>query len=130
MRAVDTNVLARFVLDDDEKQSKLASAILREPVWVSDTVWIELGWVLHKRLGLDRALTGEALSIVLALDTVHTPDRAGVAWAVQRFHAGADWADMIHLVATRDRAASFASFDQALGRQAGDHSPVPVELLT
>ena len=129
MKAVDTNVLARLILQDDEQQMMIARRIVGEPVWVSSTVWIELGWVLDRRLGLDRTIVADALQALLMIETIRTADRAGLDWAIERFRAGADWADMVHLVAARGAADSFATFDRGVGSRAGPDSPVVVETL-
>ena len=128
MRAVDTNVLARLILQDDDRQSEVARSILREPVWVSYSVWVELGWVLSKRLKLDVAVVSDALSTLLAMSSVHVADREGLAWAIDRYRGGADWADMVHLVAARGVADRFATFDRFIAADAGG-SPVVVETL-
>lgn len=129
MNAVDTNVLARFLLHDDQAQAERAADVLRAPVWVSLTVWLELGWVLGKQLKLKRGVISDALETLLALDTIHTGERAGLLWAVDRFRAGADWADMIHLVAGGS-ADRFTTFDGQLARQAGASTLLPVESLS
>ena len=129
MRAIDTNVAARFLLNDDEHQTARATAILREPVWIAMTVWLELGWVLSTRIGLDRGMVADALDALLQFDTVHTDDRDGLGWAIARYRAGADWADMVHLVASRAVADAFATFDQRVAADAGRQTPLPVETI-
>ena len=129
MRAVDTNILARFILQDDARQARQAEAILREPVWIAGTVLLELGWVLSRRLGMDRAVVADALSTVLGLDTTHMAYRAMLLWAVERFRAGADWADVVHLVNSRDAADVFVTFDRDLARAAGAQAPIRVDTL-
>ena len=129
MRAVDTNVLARFILNDDPDQSARARAILAEPVWIPITVWLELGWLLSRRLRMARELVSDAVSAILALDTVETADRAGLLWAIERFRAGADWADVVHLLSSQANASSFATFDTRLKRQAGAAGPIEIETL-
>lgn len=48
MRAVDTNVLARYYLRDDPVQSPLAASLLAAgDVFVPKTVVLELAWVLQ-----------------------------------------------------------------------------------
>ena len=48
MRAVDTNVLARYYLRDDPTQARLAGKILSAGgVFVPKTVILELEWVLR-----------------------------------------------------------------------------------
>lgn len=128
MKAVDTNILARFILADDEHQSEMASEILGTPVWVSLTVWLELGWVLSKRAALGRAMVADAIETLLQLGTIHTADRDGLAWAVARYRAGADWADVIHLVSARTAADGFVTFDRGIATYAAQ-SPIPVETL-
>ena len=128
MKAVDTNILARFILADEKHQSAMASEILGAPVWVSLTVWLELGWVLSKRAALGRAMVADAIETLLQLGTIHTADRDGLSWAVTRYRSGADWADMIHLVSARSVADGFVTFDRGIAIHAGQ-SPVPVETL-
>lgn len=127
MKAVDTNILARLILQDEPHQARLAEAIVREPVWVSHTVWIELGWVLGKRLRLDHATVADAMATLLMLETVHVADREGLAWAIERYRAGADWADAVHLVAARGVADRFVTFDRGIARI--DTPPLPIETL-
>ena len=51
MIAIDTNVLLRYLLDDDAKQSKKASAIITgsDNVLITDIVLIETIWTLKGR---------------------------------------------------------------------------------
>lgn len=128
MKAVDTNILARLILQDDARQAALAATVMREPVWVSVSVWLELGWVLGKRLKLERAIVADALSTLLTMVSVHVSDRDGIAWAIDRFRDGADWADMIHLIANRDISECFVTFDRSIERIACD-PPLPIETL-
>jgi len=128
VRAVDTNILARLILRDDPHQAAIAIDMMRHPVWVSLSVWTELGWLLFKRLKLDREAVADALSTVLIMANIRVADPAGLAWAIARFRDGADWADMIHLIAAQGAADSFATFDAGIARQAID-APLPIETL-
>ena len=48
MRAVDTNILARFYLRDDAVQGRIAAGVLSAgDVFVPKTVILELEWVLR-----------------------------------------------------------------------------------
>ena len=129
MKSVDTNVLARFILGDHPQQAQRAVEVLRDPVWISFSVWLELGWVLSKRLGLDRTMVADMLGTILTIDTVHAPDSAGLSWAIERYRAGADWSDMIHLISGDGVADHFATFDRALAAQAGPNPPLRIETL-
>ena len=128
MRAVDTNILARYLVRDDPAQVALADAALAESCFLPITVLLEITWLLASRYATPRAKIAEALEAVLQLPTVATEDDSLVTWAIERFRAGADFADMIHIMVSR-RADSFISFDKRLARQAGPDAPLPIETL-
>lgn len=129
VRAVDTNILARWLLGDDPVQSALAVQIMGEPAYVSLTVLTELGWVLEKALGMPRPIVGRMLDKVINLEQVQVERRSCVLWAIERYRQGADWADMMHVAAASGAAPVFATFDRRIARDAGDDSPVSVETL-
>ena len=129
MKAVDTNILARFILGDHPEQAQRAVEVLGEPVWVGFSVWLELGWVLSKRLGLERPIVADMLGTILSIDTVHAPDPTGLSWAIERYRTGADWGDMIHLICADGIADQFVTFDRALAAQAGINAPLRIETL-
>jgi predicted nucleic-acid-binding protein len=58
---------------------------------------------------------------------VSVPDRAGVLWACERYAKGADFADMIHLLATE--SAEFLTFDRDFVRLAGNEPPCTISLI-
>uniref|UniRef100_UPI0035CB5E44 type II toxin-antitoxin system VapC family toxin n=1 Tax=uncultured Sphingomonas sp. TaxID=158754 RepID=UPI0035CB5E44 len=130
MKSLDTNILARLILADDPAQAIIAVRLLAEPVWVTTTVWLELGWLLGKKLALDREMVCEALGTLLAIETVHSDNRDGLLWAIERYRAGADWADVVHLVMSRGVGSAFATFDRRIARFAGEGSPLPIETLS
>lgn len=127
MKAVDTNVLLRWITRDDEVQSPIADLVMAEPVYVSLTVLQELAWSLggsHYKLG--RQAVATALRLVAETSTVTIQRGDHISWAIERFAAGADIADMIHLVAVRGSDA-FVSFEKRLDTLAGPQTPVPIE---
>lgn len=128
MRAVDTNILARFIMQDDHRQAQLAEAILAEPFFTSDTVFLELGWLLSSRYRLDRRDLAATLHDVLSMPTITVNDPEALRWAVDRFAAGGDLADMIHIVASAP-ADCFVGFDRGVAESAGDTAPMPIETL-
>jgi predicted nucleic-acid-binding protein len=129
LRSLDTSVLARFLLGDDTIQFQMAAKLVSDPFWVPQTVWLELGWVLFKALGLPRETVADLLQQLVSLETGQFENAPGIEWALSRFRNGADWADMIHLAASEGQAAGFATFDLRLARGAGDSPPIPVETL-
>jgi predicted nucleic-acid-binding protein len=127
LRAVDTNILARYIMDDDAVQSMLANELLAEPCFVSDTVLVELAWLLLSRYGIKRAMLVVIVRDLLSLPLLEVSDASLILWAVDRFADGADFADMIHLIASRS-ADSFVSFDRSLSKDAGAESPILIEV--
>jgi len=129
MKSVDTNVAVRFILGDDDNQSKTAAEVFRSPCFIPLTVLVETGWVLGASYGLDECQIAGALLALLDQPTVSTESEAEVRWALARYRdKGADLADMIHLVVSR-RTEAFVTFDRKLPRQAGPDAPVHVDVL-
>ncbi|MBB4153869.1 putative nucleic-acid-binding protein [Sphingomonas jinjuensis] len=129
MRAVDTNILVRWITRDDDRRSLVADTVMREPVMISLTVLIELVWVLGgRKYGLARGAIVEILREVMKTDTITIERHAGVSWCVDRYAQGADFADMIHLIAARG-ATGFVTFEYDLADDAGVASPLPIETL-
>ncbi len=128
MRGIDTNILARFIVQDDPIQAKLAEAALQARVYVSLSVLMETVWLLTSRFRMSPTDIVQSLYDVFSLSTVVVEQQAHVKWALQRFQAGAGFADMIHLI-TNQNMSAFLTFDKMMAQEAGDASPVVVELL-
>lgn len=130
MIGVDTNVLVRLVTDDDAHQTTVALELLdKQALQVSLLALLETEWVLRSAHGFSRSQTACALRELLALDGIEIEDGALVDWAIDRHEQGADFGDMLLLIATRpvDR---FATFDRRLRRHAGTTPPVEIVTLT
>lgn len=129
MIAVDTNIVLRLILNDDAGQIEAIRALMRRTrLFVSLTVLLECGWVLESRYRMSRDDVATALDGVAALEGVAIGRAALADWAVDRYRAGADLADMIHLAAAA-KTDGFATLDRRVVRRAGPDSPIPVETL-
>lgn len=128
MRSVDTNVIVRWLLRDDLRQAEIADQIMDQPIEITLTVMLELAWVLMSIGRMSRDQFADVMQGILTIRTVYVIDRDRLRWAVDRFRAGADWEDLIHIVATQ-AAGRFATFDKALRKQAGASTPIPIEIL-
>lgn len=128
LKAVDTNILARYLMRDDPVQTPLADAVMAQPSFVSDTVLLETAWLLSSRYRVRRADLAASLHDLVCLPAVHVGEREMILWAIDRFAAGADFADMLHLV-TSHAADAFVTFDRGIARAAGDAPPMVVEML-
>jgi predicted nucleic-acid-binding protein len=134
MKSLDTNVLARFFVDDADdpqaaKQRPAAIAAMSERAYVSVTVLLELEWVLRGFYALARRDIARALRALTGIEHVTIEDRDAVLSALLAFEAGTDFADALHVVRST-RASAFVTFDRQLARRAKALalSP-PVELL-
>jgi predicted nucleic-acid-binding protein len=101
VRAVDTNVLARYYLRDDDRQARAATAILAAgDVFVPKTVVLELAWVLRSVAGQPAPRVLDCLAHLIALPGVTVEDHEQVETAVREARRGIDFADSLHLAAS------------------------------
>ena len=129
MKSVDTNVLARFFIDDADdpqaaRQRPAAVRVMAEPVFVSVTVLLEFEWVMRGFYVLPRPQIARVLQALAGIGHVTIEDRAAVLSAIDTFNAGLDFADALHL-ARSGHCESFVSFDQRLARRAHGLMLVP-----
>ena len=134
MRSLDTNVLARFFVDDADdaqaaRQRTAAVAALAERSFVSVTVLLELEWVMRGFYELPTKDISRVLRALASIEHVTIEDRDAVLVAIDAFDKGLDFADALHL-ARSSRASGFATFDQQLAKRAKALALAPpVELL-
>lgn len=134
MRALDTNVLARFFVDDPDdaqavRQRPAALAALSQRCFVPMSVVLELEWVLRGFYELPRRDVARVLRALAGIEHITHEDRALLFAALDAFDAGLDFADALHL-ARSARAATFATFDRRLAARARALGLSPaVELL-
>jgi predicted nucleic-acid-binding protein len=102
VKAVDTNILARFFVEDPDdaeaiRQRPAALSAMRGRVYVSVTVLLELEWVMRGFYELPRVAIHRALSALCSYANVVIEDRANVLVALKAFEQGLDFADALHL---------------------------------
>jgi predicted nucleic-acid-binding protein len=126
VRAIDTNVVVRFVVQDDADQSARAKAIVEEgPVFVSTTVILESEWVLRSTYGYSAERIVRAFEVFLGVPSVILEDPTLVAQALDWTLGGMDFADALHLGSAQG-CSEFVSFDRKLARVAGSLSDLKV----
>ncbi|MDO9400137.1 MAG: type II toxin-antitoxin system VapC family toxin [Polaromonas sp.] len=123
MASLDTNVLVRYLVQDDDRQlglaKKLIRAVLRagETLYIPITVMLELEWVLRSNFGFDKDQITNAISSLLASAELSFESEAAAEVALALYQRNrADFADCVHVALahaagerplwTFDRAAS------------------------
>ena len=125
MRAVDTNVVVRFLTGDQPEQAARARDVFRAgQVFVSTTVLLESDWVLRSVYGFTSPEVAAALRALAGLPGVAVESPALLGQALDRTAQGLDFADALHLGAAA-RCESMLTFDQRFIRAAAD-APVSV----
>lgn len=84
MLGIDTNVLVRFLIRDDEAQFEKARKVIKreiddeDEVFVSLMVILETEWVLRSRYGLEKDAIAEAISGLLEATEVRLEDEPAI----------------------------------------------------
>jgi predicted nucleic-acid-binding protein len=125
--ALDTNILVRLILQDDETQARAAERLVvrarreQTDLFVSEIVLCELVWVLTRRARLARADIAHALDQLLRTELVVVNDAGVIDRALTAYRAGkGDFADyLIREQARSAGAAEVATFDRALKAEDG-----------
>lgn len=111
--SVDTNVLARAVLQDDAAQGEAASRLLREAnlIAVPLPCLCELVWILRRGARLSKEDVAQTLRDLLAAGNVEM-NRPAVEAGLAVFEAGGDFADgVIAFEGSWLGGETFVSFD-------------------
>lgn len=101
MIGLDTNVIVRYIMQDDARQAKLASRLIEsltveEPGFVPLVAVSELVWVLSSSFELVRAQVVSVLEILLQTKEIQV-ESAEVVWRAVRMYreSSADFADCL-----------------------------------
>jgi predicted nucleic-acid-binding protein len=124
MLSLDTNILARYLLNDTRAQSIAAEELLlHQECTAPVTVFLERVWVLESNGYKRNEITG-ALRLICALEnfTVQSPEVMDLAlsWYEQKM----DFADSLHL-ALSTQADRFVTFDKSFVKVAQRMTTVP-----
>jgi predicted nucleic-acid-binding protein len=121
---LDTNILARYLTQDDPTQSRRANAVITEAsrrgdrCAVNTIVLCELVWVLRDAYGVDRGTVAATLEKILDTAQFVIEDRDLARRALADYRQGpGDFSD--YLIGWRNRQAGCsetATFDRALRR--------------
>jgi predicted nucleic-acid-binding protein len=131
MIALDTNVLVRFLVREDEKQSRKAKKLIEgavargEQLFIGDIVMCETVWVLASAYRFTRSEIVDALAALVRARNVVFTSNDQLARALDAYRRGkGDFADyLIREHARFAGANTVATFDRALLAEKGFSSP-------
>ena len=125
--SLDTNVLVRLIVKDDDRQTLVVAALLTqhakrsESLFVAVTVMLELEWVLRSRYKFSKVEVIHALSSLLMTVELVFESEGPLEQALASYEEGdADYADCLHLaLASAHDALPFLTFDVDASVQKG-----------
>jgi predicted nucleic-acid-binding protein len=122
MIGLDTNVLVRYLTDDDPVQARKAAALITtvvsrgERCFISAVVLCELAWVLRGAYDVNKTDLITTLDRLMATSQFDIGDKDVVRAAIEAYRAGrADFADYVIGAVNRTAGcARTATFDRRL----------------
>jgi predicted nucleic-acid-binding protein len=91
MIGIDTNLLLRLVVNDDERQSLAVERFIQQrssadaPCYISNIVLVETVWVLETAYGFDRAMVADTLTMLFEVEQFDFESPEDVAAAIEEF---------------------------------------------
>lgn len=127
MAALDTNILARLIVQDDPAQCSAARlligrhAAVGSVLFVPVTVVLELEWVLRSRYGLGKAEVVQTLSTLLSAQELSLESEQALEVALYGYSLGtADFADCLHVaLASQAGEQPLWTFDKSAAKLSG-----------
>ncbi|HGG58889.1 MAG TPA: PIN domain-containing protein [Gammaproteobacteria bacterium] len=124
MKAVDTNILVRLLVQDDEKQAARVNQLLtdaetrKQPLFVSHVVVLELIWVLGSAYEIPREEILKALSHLLSMAALTFQAPPTIRDFINNAQAGSlDLADLLIAQIARDAGCETTlTFDNKAAR--------------
>jgi predicted nucleic-acid-binding protein len=127
MAALDTNVLVRYIVQDDPAQYAAAKRLISrcvaegQTLFVPVTVVLELEWVLRSNFEFAKDDVLRTLSSLLSAAELAFESERGLEVALQMFRTGsADFADCLHVaLAAQAGEAPLWTFDNGAAKVSG-----------
>ena len=131
MIGLDTNVIVRHLVEDDEAQTRRATRLIEaaiardEGLFISDIVMCETVWVLSSAYRFSRSEIADALATLLRARSVVFTSADHLARSLEAFRNGkGDFADyLIRELARAAGADTVATFDRSLLKEPGFSKP-------
>src|SRR5262245_36387225 len=122
MRAVDTNVIVRLIVRDDDEQVAAAERFTEHGAWISTLALAEAVWVLSTTYDLNPVELADGIDMLLHNTRVALQDAETVAAALAMFRSKPvlGFSDcLIFELARRSNNLPLGTFDRTLARLDG-----------
>jgi predicted nucleic-acid-binding protein len=126
MTGIDTNVLVRYLVEDDPEQAKRAARFIaahctsEEPGYINRIVLCELVWVLESAYGYSSQTVAPVLERLLRTTQFRVEDHQEAWLSLREYQQGADFADaLIGAVNNRVGCSRTVTFDRKAARRPG-----------
>lgn len=131
MIALDTNVLVRFLVEDDRRQALRARSVVataiaeNDQLYVSDIVACEVVWVLEAAYGFGRDQISAVLNRLVHARHLRFRSADQIVQALEAYQGGnGDFADyLIRADAVESGCEAVVTFDKVLHREAYFRAP-------
>ncbi|MDE2147773.1 MAG: type II toxin-antitoxin system VapC family toxin [Burkholderiales bacterium] len=126
MLALDTNVLVRYLAQDDARQAALANRLIEtqltaaERGFVSLVALLEAVWVMEDRYAADAATVQAILTDLLDTAVLEVQEAPAVRAAIAMYaRGGVDLHDCLIVALAAQRQATVVSFDARAAKRLG-----------
>ena len=112
MIAIDTNIIVRFLTQDDELQFQKSREIFQtQDIFIADTVILETEWVLRFAYKFQPHEICTALKNLFGLPNIYLTNSSLIDQVIQWHENGLDFADAFHLIQSQ-KCCKFYTFDE------------------
>ena len=133
MAALDTNVLVRYIVEDDPAQFAAAKRLIRrcvsegQSLYVPVTVSLELEWVLRSNFGFSKESVTQTMSMLLSLVELSFESERALEIALSLYKkSSADYSDCVHIaLAAQAGEQPLWTFDKATAKASGAQLVAP-----
>ena len=126
MIALDTNVVVRYLAQDDARQSAAASRLIEQTLnaanrgFISLVTLLETVWVMESRYGAEASTVAEILADLLDAASLEVQEAPAVRAAVRRYASGdVDLHDCLIVSLADQRKARVVTFDAKAAKRLG-----------
>ena len=132
MTGLDTNILVRYLVQDDETQFRAVLRLLTRKgatFLVPDMVLVETDWVLTSLYSWTADEVADAFALLLTIQNLIFEDEDRIRAALRAMWQGADLSDELIVARCREKECKdLATFDKAMAKRHAKFAIIPTSL--